>query len=198
MSRRDVCDVSGIARSNRRLLTAGENGKREFPTEASGTAGDQPRLHNFPRFGFRGERARRHDPSRRSLFSPRWHPPTPPSFVLSIKIEMRTQTPVACGTEKRKASHDCVIREPRHLSGMNPPCVDVATPAASSESISAVPTWRQPSDTERRRSRLRERASFGSAAARPRCLAAVCFRGQQRPTRDRRTNRFMRIPAEQP
>jgi hypothetical protein len=43
---------------------AGENGKREFPTEASGTAGDQPRLHNFPRFGFRDERARLHDSSR--------------------------------------------------------------------------------------------------------------------------------------
>jgi hypothetical protein len=45
MSRRDVCDVSGIARGNRRVSTAGENGKREFPTEAGGTASDQPRLH---------------------------------------------------------------------------------------------------------------------------------------------------------
>ena len=45
MSRRDVCDVSGIARGNSCLPTAGEHGKRQFPTEAGGTASDLSLIH---------------------------------------------------------------------------------------------------------------------------------------------------------
>jgi AraC-like DNA-binding protein len=52
---------------------------------------------------------------------------------------------MACGKGKRKASYDRVIGERPQVSGMDPPCGDVATPAASSESISAVPAWRNAS-----------------------------------------------------
>jgi hypothetical protein len=102
------------------------------------------------------------------------HPPQP-SFVVSIKIEMRTRTPMACGKGKRKASYDCVIGERPQVSGMDPPCGDAATPAASSESISAVPAWRNTAPARPGGSACSR--INGSAVLSPSCTATAAIAG---------------------